>query len=110
MKSYKFNNKHTNNRFSINKSVEGQTLEQKIERIVTNKEPIKGETKLIYTDRKDGVKPSYNIRTDRWEIAIDAMQKTEKSYKARREERHKPKTDPNNPVDTTPTPDLPPKK
>ena len=41
---------------------------------------------LIYTERKEGVRPSTNIRTDRWEIALDATEKIAKSYKARRED------------------------
>lgn len=29
----------------------------------------------IYTEKKDGVQPEYDIRTDRFEIALDAMDK-----------------------------------
>lgn len=76
-------------RIQVNKSVEGETIETKIERIVNNKEPIKDGAPPIFTERKDGVKAAYNIRTDRFEVAIDAMDKVEKSYKARREERAK---------------------
>ena len=36
--------------------------------------------------RKDGVNPSMNIRTDRWEVAVEASEKITKSYQARREE------------------------
>lgn len=75
-----------------NKSVEGETIEQKIERIVNNKEPIKDGAPLIFTERKEGIKAAYNIRTDRWEVAIDAMDKVAKSYKARREESAKNRT------------------
>lgn len=72
-----------------NDSTEGETIEQKIERIVNNKEPIKDGAPIIYTERKDGVLASYNIRTDRFEIAIDGMDKIQKSLSARREERGK---------------------
>lgn len=78
---------HNTTQLKINKSVEGETIEMKIDRVVNNKEPIKDGAPLIYTPRKDGVKPATNIRTDRWEIAQEAMGKIEKSYKARREER-----------------------
>lgn len=71
----------------INKSVEGETIETKVERIINNKEPIKDGAPMIYTERKDGVKKAYNIRTDRWIEAVDAMDKVEKSYKARREDK-----------------------
>lgn len=69
----------------VNTSVEGETIEQKIERIVNNNEPIKDGAPLIYTERKEGIRPSTNIRTDRWEIAIEATDKIAKSYQARRE-------------------------
>ena len=83
--------KVTYNRTSVklNQSLEGETLEQKIERIVNNKEPIKDGAPLIYTDRKDGVQAGYNIKTDRFEIAIDAMDKVQKSIIAQRENRAK---------------------
>jgi len=68
-------------------AVEGEMLEQKVERIVNNKEPIKDGAPLIYIDRKEGIKASTNIRTDRWEVAIEATEAIAKSYKAKREER-----------------------
>lgn len=33
----------------------------------------------IYTEKKDGVKPEYDIRTDRFEVAIDAIDKINQS-------------------------------
>lgn len=33
----------------------------------------------IYTEKKDGVKPEFDIRTDRFEVAIDAMDKINQS-------------------------------
>ena len=66
--------------------LEGESLETKIARMLTNKEPINAEgVNLIYTERKKGVLPETNVRTDRWEIATDAMNAVEKSYKAKRE-------------------------
>lgn len=72
-----------------NTSYKGETIEQKIHRIVNNKEPIKDGAPLIYTERKNGVLPEYDIRTDRFDIAIDAMDKVAASYKAKREQRIK---------------------
>lgn len=66
---------------------EGETIEQKIERIVNNKEPIKDGAPLLYTERREGIRPSTNIRTDRFEIAVEAADRIAKSYMARREER-----------------------
>ena len=68
-----------------NISTIGERLETKLDRIVNNKEPIKDGTPLIYTERKEGVRASTNIKTDRWEIAVDATDKIAKSYAARRE-------------------------
>ena len=47
---------------------------EKVRRITENGEPIEDGAPIIYTERKDGVNPAYNIRTDRWEIAQDAME------------------------------------
>lgn len=71
------------------KALEGETIEQKIERIVNNGEPIEDIAPTIYQPRKEGIKPEYDIRTDRFEIAIDAMGAVEKSMITRRENFHK---------------------
>lgn len=70
-------------------TVEGETIEQKVERIVQNKEPIKDGAPEIYTERKEGVIQAYNIRADRWEIATDAMDKVQASIQAKREDKGK---------------------
>lgn len=69
---------------------EGERLETKIERMVHNKEPIKDTSPLMYTQRSEGVRAGTNIRTDRFEVAIEASTKIAKSFQARREEKHKP--------------------
>lgn len=33
----------------------------------------------IYTEKKDGVQPEFDIRTDRFEVALDAMDKINQS-------------------------------
>lgn len=65
----------------------GETIEQKVERVTTNKEPIKDGAPLIFTERKDGVQPEYDVRTDRFEVAVDAMDKVTKSHLAKRQSR-----------------------
>ena len=70
-------------------SYEEQTIEKKIEKIMSSKEPIEETAPIIYTERKKGVQPEYNIRTDRFEIALEAMDKVSSSHKAQREERMK---------------------
>ena len=53
----------------------GESIETKVRRILDEKEPITDGAPIIFTDIKDGVRPEFNPRTDRWEIAIDAMDK-----------------------------------
>tara|TARA_B100000768_G_C11145957_1_gene318169 strand:+ start:334 stop:672 length:339 start_codon:yes stop_codon:yes gene_type:complete len=65
--------------------VEGEPIEHKIERIVSNKEPITDGAPSIFTERKEGVISAYNIRTDRWEIASNAMDKVSGSIQAKRD-------------------------
>lgn len=74
-----------------NEAIEGETLETKVERMLANKEKIEGESPLIYSERKDGILAGHNIRTDRFEVAIEAMDKVAGSRQAKREERHNPK-------------------
>lgn len=52
---------------------EGEFIEEKVRRITENGEPIEDSAPIIYTERKDGVNPAYDIRTDRWDIALEAM-------------------------------------
>lgn len=52
----------------------GERIETKISRITENNEPITDGAPIIYTKREDGVLPAYDIRTDRWEIAQQAME------------------------------------
>ncbi len=71
---------------SIDK-LEGETIEQKMERVLDNGEPITDGAPEIFTERKDGVLSAYNIRTDRWEIACEAMDKVHMNAAAKREEK-----------------------
>ena len=68
---------------------EGETIETKVARIIQNKEPITDGAPIIFTEKKDGVLPAYNIRTDRFDIALDAMDKIGKS-RAKKENAPKP--------------------
>ena len=70
----------------LNDSIEGETIEQKVMRITENNEPIEDGAPIIFTARKDGVLPAYDVRTDRFEIAIDAMNYVAKSNLARRKD------------------------
>ncbi len=68
----------------------GETMEMKVERMISNQEPIKDGAPDIYTERKDGVQAGYNIRTDRFEVAADAMDAVHKSNLAKRDSVGKP--------------------
>lgn len=54
---------------------EGQSIEQKMRVIIQTKEPIKCTTPKIYQDKSAGVAPECDIRTDRFDIAVEAMNK-----------------------------------
>ena len=76
----------------VNNSLEGESIENKVCRIVNNGEPISDGAPLIYTERKDGVKEEYNIRTDRFDIALNAMDYVTASNRAKRDNFGKPET------------------
>lgn len=52
---------------------EGENILTKVRRILDENEPLTDGAPLIYTPKEDGVKPEYDIRTDKWQIAINAM-------------------------------------
>lgn len=64
----------------------GESIEAKMRRVTENNEPIDAGAPEIFTDRKDGVIAAYDIRTDRFTLALDAMDKVSKSRTAQREE------------------------
>lgn len=72
-----------------NTSVEGETIEQKVNRIMNNGDPITDGAPQIYTERIEGVIPEYNIRSDRFDLALDAQEKIVKQRIAKREENQK---------------------
>lgn len=64
---------------------EGELIEEKVARLTQEKSPINDGAPIIYTERKDGVLPAYDIRTDRWEIAQKAMEINQKAVSAKRQ-------------------------
>ena len=60
------------------KGYKGELIETKVKRITTNKEPISDGAPLVYTQKKDGVLPQYNIRTDKWDLVLDKMEAANK--------------------------------
>ena len=74
----------------VNESNEGETLEMKIDRFINNREPLQEKgAEPIYMERKEGINRAYDVKTDRFEVAIEAMDKVAKSITARREEKAK---------------------
>ena len=68
--------------------LEGETIEQKIERIINNNEPIEDIAPTIYQPRSAGVEPQYDIRTDRFDLGLSAMDTLTASMMTRRQEYH----------------------
>lgn len=76
----------TRTTIELNDSYEGETIEQKVRRITQNQEPITDGAPIIYTERKEGVKPEYDVRTDRFELAVEAMDTVTQQKLAKREQ------------------------
>ena len=72
MKTVRIKDKH--NMISV-ETYQGESIERKVQRIVNENEPIEDGAPIIFQERADGVKPEFNIRTDRWDVAIEAMDK-----------------------------------
>ena len=58
----------------------GETLIKKTQRILDENEPLTDGAPMIYTPKQDGVRDDCNIRTDKWTLAMNAMDKVN-SYK-----------------------------
>lgn len=75
--------------FNIDQSVEGESIEAKVRRIMLNNEPITDGAPTVYTERSDGILEATDVRTDRFEIAINAHDRISSEKIAKREERLK---------------------
>jgi hypothetical protein len=53
----------------------GETLIKKIQRILDENEPLTDGAPMIYTPKQEGVRDDCNIRTDKWTLAMNAMDK-----------------------------------
>ena len=84
MKTYRQNQMETTS-IDRNVSKEGIPLERKIEQMMLTNEPIGNEKPLIYTERKDGVLKGYDIRTDRFDVALEAEISIDKHKAAQRD-------------------------
>lgn len=50
---------------------EAKSLERTVSEMIETNEPISAPDAMIFTERKAGVLPEYDIRTDRFDIAIE---------------------------------------
>lgn len=80
-------NKIENTTIKINNGYKGESIEKKVRRIEKQNESIEDGAERIFTDRKDGVRPEYDIRTDRFELGIEATDFMTKSKITQREQR-----------------------
>lgn len=62
---------------------EGQSIEEQIRQATANNQPIEASAPMIYTEDAKGIEPQYDPRTDKYEIALDAIDKYHKSQIAR---------------------------
>lgn len=76
----------TKSKIKTTDAYECDRLELKLRRLIESKEPIDENVTvpLVYTERKDGVLPAYDIRTDRFDLAIMAMDAANKMRDAKR--------------------------
>ena len=69
---------------------EGESIEDRVLKLEQNNEPIEDRAPLIYTEKKDGVLPMYDIRTDKWDVAQNAMDTVNKTRITKTVESKKP--------------------
>lgn len=72
------------NNITTTEGFSGESLEEKVYKAVNSKAPIEAVAPMVYTERKDGVLPETNIRTDRFEIAQEAMTNIANGVRERR--------------------------
>lgn len=71
-------------RIKTNVMRDGESLEEFLRKATQGKEPIEASAKVTYNDRKEGVLPQHDIRTDRFEIAMMATDKIHATQAAAR--------------------------
>lgn len=70
----------------INEAYIAEPLEIKLRKAMDSTEKIEMGSPITFTEKKYGALPEYDIRTDRFEIAMEAMNKVNKMEVAKREE------------------------
>lgn len=84
----------------IEMTEKGETLIKKIQRILDENEPLTDGAPMIYTPKQAGVRDDCNVRTDKWDLAMKAMDRVN-NYKLneylKKGEAEAPKTAENQP-------------
>lgn len=91
-----------NSELNTTEQFEGESIEDKVRRTTETKAPIEAVSPMIYTERKDGVRKDTNIRTDKFDIAQEAMSSISNGIRTRRDERIKGSTKENTKVTAQP--------
>lgn len=63
---------------------DGISIEEQMRKAMSGNEPIQATAKVTYNDRKDGVLPQHDIRTDRFEVAMMATDRIHATQAAAR--------------------------
>lgn len=66
-------------KINVNMAYPAEPLEKILLRAMTTNEPIGLDAPITYTEAEDGVLPQFDIRTDRWDIAMDVKDKFDKA-------------------------------
>ncbi|QCS36437.1 hypothetical protein [Capybara microvirus Cap3_SP_379] len=76
-----------NKLIKVNNHFEAKSLEKVLAEVMagTSTQDLGKEVPPIWTERKDGVLPQFDPRTDRWEIAQEAADTASKSHTAKRQ-------------------------
>lgn len=87
----RYTNKNISHSTQIDTSInirEGESMEEKLRRLTISKEPIEVDfTPEIYQERRAGVDPMCDIRTDKFEVAQAATDKISRTYALARHNR-----------------------
>ena len=76
--------KYTPTLLNVPVEKDGVSIEEQMRKALHSKEPIEATAKITYTERKDGVLPQFDIRTDRFEMAMLATDRVHASSAAQR--------------------------
>ena len=87
--------------------LDGQTIETQIARAMSVNEPIDNSSPLQFTKRADGVLPDFDIRSDKWQIAQNAMTAVADKIRQNRTKKLQDLTKTTNNVQTTQNPATP---